>query len=145
MEQDAVPAGLANTHARRSGGAGAPPAGTKTGREELADGERYPSQDGSAAESAARRRNDTAMERRGARVLLFARRTTHRKVQSNGRLAALHPLGFHAEAKGEGRPPRASNNRADGACALPRFRPKLPSQEPPNDLPATQPSVTWRR
>jgi len=55
VEQDAVPAGLRKTHLKRSGGAGAPPAGNKTGREELADGARYPSQDGSAARSAARR------------------------------------------------------------------------------------------
>ena len=38
MERDAVPAGRGSTHPLRSGGAGAPPAGTMTGREELADG-----------------------------------------------------------------------------------------------------------
>ena len=51
--------GLKETHLERSGGAGAPPAGTKTGCKELADGARYPSsrlEDGSAARSAARRR-----------------------------------------------------------------------------------------
>jgi len=56
VERDAVPAGLGITHPRRSGGAGAPPVGTKTGREELADGACYPPQGGSAARSAARRR-----------------------------------------------------------------------------------------
>ena len=40
-----------------------------TSREELADGARYLPKGGSAAGSAARRRNDTAMERRGAQVL----------------------------------------------------------------------------
>jgi len=38
VERDAVPAGQGNTHPRRSGGAGAPPGGTMTSREELADG-----------------------------------------------------------------------------------------------------------
>jgi len=37
-----VPAGTGITHPGRSGGDGAPPAGNKTGRKELADGERYP-------------------------------------------------------------------------------------------------------
>jgi hypothetical protein len=54
VEQDAVPAGLGITHPRRSGGAGAPPAGNKTGCEELADGERYLPKGRSAARSAAR-------------------------------------------------------------------------------------------
>jgi hypothetical protein len=35
---DAVPAGVRITHLMRSGGAGAPPAGTRTCCEELADG-----------------------------------------------------------------------------------------------------------
>jgi len=51
-----------------SGGDGAPPGGNKTSCKELADGERYLPKGRSAAESAARRRNDTAMERRGAHV-----------------------------------------------------------------------------
>ena len=38
MEQDAAPAGAGQRTPRHSGGAGAPPAGTKTRREELADG-----------------------------------------------------------------------------------------------------------
>ena len=101
MEQDAVPAGLANTHARRSGGAGAPPAGTKTGREELADGARYPSQDGSAAESAARRRNDTAMERRGAHVSSDRGHSAPQGAKSKERLAALHPSGVSGGRKGK--------------------------------------------
>ncbi len=72
-------------------------------------------QGGSAARSAARRRNDTAMERRGAHVS-SDEGTAHRKVRNdNGRLAALHPLGV-SEGNGRGgRPPRAFKNRGDSA------------------------------
>jgi len=38
MEQDAAPAGVGITHPTHSGGAGVPPGGTMTPREELADG-----------------------------------------------------------------------------------------------------------
>ena len=88
MEPDAAPAGVGITHLTRSGGAGAPPGGgTTTPCEELADGgpfgppeaRRCGCPKGAApesrrrangpSESAARRRQDAAMERRGARVL----------------------------------------------------------------------------
>ena len=91
-----------------SGGAGAPLAGTKTGREELADGARYPSQDGSAARSAARHRNDTAMERRGAqasRVMrcLAPKRCDPRKGASRRSIPPACP-----EAEGEAGVTRAA-------------------------------------
>ncbi len=48
---------------------------------------------GPAAESAARRRNDTAMERRGAQASPIARRDrAPQGADYHGRLAALHSL-----------------------------------------------------
>ncbi len=69
---------------------------------------------GSAARSAARHRNDTAMERRGARVSPIARRDrAPQGAKSKERLAALHPLGVSEGNGREGRPPRAFKNRGD--------------------------------
>ena len=58
MEQDAAPAGGRRTLLPHSGAAGAPPGGTTTPCEELADGGRQ-----CPSESAARRRMDAAMAR----------------------------------------------------------------------------------
>jgi len=55
--------GLEETHLQRSGGAGVPPGGTRTPREELADGACYLPKGRSAAESAAR---SPARHRHGA-------------------------------------------------------------------------------
>ena len=89
-----MPAGPGITHPGRSGGDGAPPAGNKTGCKELADGERYPSQDGSAARSAARHCEDTAMERRGAQAFSDRKEGSAPQGASFGRFAALHSLGM---------------------------------------------------
>ena len=71
MEQDAAPAGVGITHPTHSGGAGVPPGGTMTPREELADGgllglpetRRCGCPKGAALES--RRRDKTERRKRG--------------------------------------------------------------------------------
>ncbi len=55
---------------------------------------------GSAARSAARHRNDTAMERRGAQVLRVMENRAPQGAKSKERLAALHPLGLSEGGKG---------------------------------------------
>ena len=89
-----------------------------TSREELADGARYPSQDGSAARSAARRRNDTAMERRGAQA--FSDRKEG-PCTARCTLWALRgaPFPRHVRrGKGMRRDPRRLKNRASRALAV---------------------------
>ena len=106
--RNAVPAGLGNTHPRRSGGAGVPPGGTRTPREELADGACYLPKGRSAAESAAR---SPARHRHGApRGAGFSDRKEglapegcdpkraprgapfpHRAMREKGRVSPAHP------------------------------------------------------
>lgn len=74
---DAVPAGGENAFPAL-GRPGAPPGGITTPRQELADG-REP-QKGSGRKRGPRGRQNTAMERRGARVLRQG--TPHRKVRT---------------------------------------------------------------
>jgi len=127
MEQGAVPAGLGITHPKRPGGAGAPPAGTRTCREELADGEgscfakarKSPMlRKGSRSEGSRKgrkppkarpglavRHRDGAP--RGAASFAKGRaRSAERELM--WRLAALHPLGMR---RGQGREGRRTPRR----------------------------------
>ena len=61
------------------------------------------------------RRQDTAMERRGAQVSSVRGHSAPQGAKSKGRLAALHPLGVFRGKEGEGRLPRAFENRGDDA------------------------------
>jgi len=120
-EQGAVTRGSGETHARRSGGDGAPPGGTKTSRKELADGARYPPTRRISRQKrgpGAVRHRDGAP--RGAGVPSQGMPRTRKVRRRKGRLAALHPSGVgrrkEAWPRGsgeDGRPPRASKNRGD--------------------------------
>src|SRR3569833_3149094 len=109
-----------------SGGAGAPLAGTKTGREELADGARYPAERlDQPPEARPGCRNDTAMERRGAQASRVMR-----CLAPQGAIHERAPRGAPSlrrvrRKEGEGRPPRASNNRGDDACVIIMRRSRL--------------------
>ena len=95
-------AGLVTPH---SGGAGAPPGGTRAAREELADGGRLGRPSAAtrkARQELSRKRGPAPKKRRhgaprGARVL---RQRAHGKTEDWLRLAALHPLGL---SEGAGR------------------------------------------
>jgi hypothetical protein len=134
--------GRSETHALRSGGAGIPPGGTRTSREELADGAcclrargpegstlrkgsgpRAEGEAGKAAESAARLPEDTAMERRGAQRVDRKTRAALRKAWHYGRLAALHSLGFFRGTKGKAGVPAPQST---GAIPHVRVRPGRP-------------------
>src|SRR5665213_2123397 len=88
-----------------SGGAGAPPGGTMTSCEELAD-----TGGNSPGESAARRCKDAAMERRTARVL-SPRTPAPEGADTKGCAARRSVPSFWGQGKGTTAPPRRSNNR----------------------------------
>ena len=129
--------GLEETHLERSGGAGAPPGGTMTSREELADGARYSAE---RLDQPPEARPGTVKTPRwsaaGRRFLRSQGETAHRKVRnrksaSRRSIPSALARGRKACPRGggeEGRPPRAFENRGDDA--RPRMnQPKLvPSQ-----------------
>ena len=107
---DAVPAGEGKTHPPPPGGDGAPLAGTRTCRQELADRRGW----STFSKAWPVRRSDTAVARREAPVLLErGARPTEKSVAPHRRAT---PSAFRAEAR-EGRLTRGrSNNTGDHPC-----------------------------
>jgi len=114
MEQGAVPAGLRKrTSSARAATGLRPPALRPAARSSLMVRATRSERGGSAARSAARRRNDTAMERRGAQASRVMRCLAPTRCDHSRAPRGAPSLRRFRRKKKEGRPPRAFENRGD--------------------------------